>query len=100
MWGRFTPSWFFEVGQGAGDAQDAVVAAGGEFERVDGFREQRQAGFVGACDGFQELAVGFGVRADGVACVALALDVACGGDARPLLRRCLRRAAGALGLVR
>ena len=80
MWTRHCIARF-EVGQGAGDAHDAVIAAGGKFERVDGLGEERQARRVGARDRFQKFAVGFDVGADRLAGETAALNVARGADA-------------------
>src|SRR4051794_39284224 len=65
-----------EVGDGAGDAEDAVEAAGGEAHRFGGLAHQAAAGLVGGGDGIEEVAVGFGVGADAVRLVAVGLEAA------------------------
>src|SRR5690348_16808384 len=53
-----------EIGEGAGDAEDAVVAAGGEMKALAGVDEEALAVGVGGGDLVQELAVQLGVGAD------------------------------------
>ena len=54
-----------QVGDGAGDAEHAGVASGGELHRFGGLEEEFGAGFVGGGEGFEGLAVEFGVGAVG-----------------------------------
>ncbi len=57
----------FEVGQGAGDAQDAVIGAGRQFHGIDCFQQGRCASGVGRRDRHQQFAVGLGIGADWLA---------------------------------
>lgn len=75
----------FEVGECTGDAQDTVIAAGGEFQGFDGLGKKGLAGGVGFGDGFEEHAVGFGICADRVSVVALTLKQAGSSYARGYL---------------
>lgn len=70
-----------QVGDGAGYAQDAGVAAGGHAHGACGLGQKLSARFVGGGDGFEEIAVDFGIGADGVVGVTRGLDRAGGGDA-------------------
>src|SRR5207253_9204589 len=70
-----------KVGDGSGDAEDAVEAAGGEAHCFGGLGEEAAAGIVGGGDFVQEVAVCLGVGSDGVGGVAAGLDFAGGADA-------------------
>jgi hypothetical protein len=65
-----------EVGDGAGDAEDAVEAASREAHRFGGLREEAAAGLVGRRHGVEQFAVGLGVGADPMRGVAIGLNLA------------------------
>ena len=66
-----------KVRQGAGDAQDAVVAAGRELHAIGGLVKKGSALFVGGGDFFQQGAVSFGIYADFLAGEPKAFSLAC-----------------------
>ena len=84
-----------EVGDGAGHAQDAVVAAGGEAHAVEGAAHQRLSFPAQAAEAAQLLAVHAGVGHGAVVPEALSLDGAGGVDALFDLRRALGRGLAA-----
>ena len=72
-----------EVGDGAGDAEHAMEAAGREAHRRGGVGEELAAGLVRRRDLVEQLAVGLGVGTRAVAIVALGLELPRGGDPAP-----------------
>lgn len=71
-----------EVGDGAGDAQDAVVAAGGEAHGVGGVGQELDPAGIGLRDGVEQFALRLGIGAHALAVVALSLDRTRFRDAR------------------
>ena len=87
-----------EIGDRAGDAEDAVEAARRKPHRRRGIGEELAPRLVGRRDLVEQLAVGFGIGARPVAVVALGLDCARGGDpARDLGAALRRRRQGEVG---
>ncbi len=87
-----------KIGDGARDAQHAMIAAGGEAHRVRRFGEELCARRVGRCDPIQNLAFGFRIGADGETLVTPPLDVPCVRDPRRNLIAALgRRRQGQIG---
>src|SRR5207237_6176605 len=70
-----------EVGDRAGDAQDAVEAAGRQAHCGSSVGEKLAAGVVGRRDLIEEFAIGFGISARTVTVEAFRLDLAGSGDA-------------------
>jgi hypothetical protein len=70
-----------EIGQGAGDAEHAGIAACREAQAFAGLGEDLAAGLVRGGMGFEQAAIGLGVGACRGAGIAAALDLAGGGDA-------------------
>jgi hypothetical protein len=64
-----------EVGDGAGDAQDALKASGGQAHRGCRVGEGLSTWFVGGSDAVEKLAVGLRVRARAGAVAAVRLNL-------------------------
>ena len=78
----------FEIGQGAGDAQHPVITTCGKVHSVRGFAQQCLAGSVGVRHFLQQLAIGFGITANGFAmwrqlAVTQSFNIAYTDDTRP-----------------
>ena len=84
-----------EIGEGAGDAEHAVISARRELEALGGIEKKFLPLGIGRRDLIEELAVGLGVGADaalrGECCEALHLTRARLGDARGDIGAPLRR---------
>lgn len=71
-----------EVGDGAGDLEDAVIGAGAHVEACHGVAQHAERLALGAGVGVEQTRVHLGVAEDaGLVAVALGLDEAGGGDA-------------------
>ena len=73
-----------EIGEGSGDTQHPMIAAGRELELLHRLRQQLAALGFGRSDLFQQFAVGLGIGADAGIGIALVLQAASrshtGGD--------------------
>ena len=66
-----------EIGDSAGDAQHAVIAARSQPHRIRRFCEKFRAGCVGRCNSVERLAFHFSVGANILTVITFTLHIAC-----------------------